>query len=401
MYSKALAESNEFSDSGTSVFFSTLLSRKFLIYYFLLAILVYNAVKIYSYGVSLNGWTLGDWLINYSDGGFKRRGLSGSMLFILEDITGLKLNVLIEIILVLLYFLFFLITSLILSRKKISLLFFSLIISPLTFLFYINDNAIIGRKEILVFAIFSFFLYQLTRGKLTKRNEWLILASIFIATFFHEMMFFFTPYFIIALYICNKKTDIRRYSLYFTASLIPLLLIVGLGGKINEGNTYRILIERGIDMRNSSGILDWPNDFNAIHYIKIHSHGYLLYGFSLLLGIMQFGFYVWSENRQYFTILKYGFLAALIFTAPMFLFAIDYGRWLNIHFMLLLLLCIYIMPEASRKFNYAVEGFNKKIFLLAALIVFNLFWKLEHINTGFEIHQYKFQAVKKMLQQQT
>ena len=59
------------------------------------------------------------------------------------------------------------------------------------------------------------------------------------------------------------------------------------------------------------------------------------------------------------------------------------------------------MPEAALKLNYSIAGFNKKIFLLAVLIVFNLFWKLEHINTGFEIHEYKFQAVKKMLHQQT
>jgi hypothetical protein len=81
----------------------------------------------------------------------------------------------------------------------------------------------------------------------------------------------------------------------------------------------------------------------------------------------------------------------------MFLFAIDYGRWLNIHFMLLLLLCIYIMREATPKLNYSGAGFNKKILLLAVLIIFNLFWKLEHINIGFEIHEYKFQAVKKIL----
>jgi hypothetical protein len=299
MYLKALAGKEKFMNSKPQKVFSILFSRNFLIYYFLLIILIYDSVKIYSYGVSLNGWTLGDWLINYSDGGFKRRGLSGSMLFILEDVTRLKLNVLIEIILVLLYFIFFLFTSIILFRKKISPLFFSLIISPVTFLFYINDNAIIGRKEILVFVLFSVFLYQLTRGKLSKRNEGLILASIFITTFFHEMMFFFTPYFILALYINNKTIEIRRYALYFLSSLIPMVLIIAFGGKINEGNTYRILIERGIDMRNSSGILDWPNDFNAINYIRVHSYGYWLYGLSLVLGIMQFGFYIWSENTVF------------------------------------------------------------------------------------------------------
>ncbi|MES1181341.1 MAG: hypothetical protein ABUL44_00955 [Flavobacterium sp.] len=185
------------------------------------------------------------------------------------------------------------------------------------------------------------------------------------------------------------------------SSLIPVLCIIAFGGKINEGNTYNILLARGIDMRNSPGILDWPNDFNAIHYISLHSYGYLLYGLSLLLGIMQFGLYIWSENRQYFNILKYGFLAALIFTTPMFLFAIDYGRWLNIHFMLLLLLCIFIMPDTNSGLNYAAAGFNKKIFLLAVLLVFNLFWKLEHIDKGFEIHEYKFDAVKKILHHQS
>lgn len=31
--------------------------------------------------VARDGWSFADWLINYEDGGFKRRGISGSLFF--------------------------------------------------------------------------------------------------------------------------------------------------------------------------------------------------------------------------------------------------------------------------------------------------------------------------------
>uniref|UniRef100_A0AAU6WPZ0 Uncharacterized protein n=1 Tax=Chryseobacterium endophyticum TaxID=1854762 RepID=A0AAU6WPZ0_9FLAO len=50
--------------------------------YFLIAITaVYTLAFTYYYNFKDDGYILADWLINYQDGGFKRRGLSGSFFF--------------------------------------------------------------------------------------------------------------------------------------------------------------------------------------------------------------------------------------------------------------------------------------------------------------------------------
>ena len=36
-----------------------------------------------------DGYAIRNWMINYEDGGFKRRGFSGSMIIFLSDLTGI------------------------------------------------------------------------------------------------------------------------------------------------------------------------------------------------------------------------------------------------------------------------------------------------------------------------
>ena len=53
-----------------------------------------------------DGYALGDWIITYEDGGFKRRGLSGVIFIFLSRITNIYVGSLILFFLVLVYITF-------------------------------------------------------------------------------------------------------------------------------------------------------------------------------------------------------------------------------------------------------------------------------------------------------
>ena len=120
--------------------FKNVFSLKGILYVFLVVLYVWIGYKLWLFDSEGNGFILGDWLVNYQDGGFKRRGLSGSIFFWLQDITGISLTVLVYVTQMVLYLFFFIILFKFLRKKNISLLFFTLMISPLTFLFYLSAS---------------------------------------------------------------------------------------------------------------------------------------------------------------------------------------------------------------------------------------------------------------------
>jgi hypothetical protein len=51
---------------------------KIFIYFLVIITAIYTLAFTLAFNLKDDGYILADWLINYEDGGFKRRGLSGS-----------------------------------------------------------------------------------------------------------------------------------------------------------------------------------------------------------------------------------------------------------------------------------------------------------------------------------
>src|SRR6185436_17916032 len=106
-----------------------MLYRSFLVFFFF-CLAVFSAIFLYRfhfYPDFGNGFITGDWLINYEDGGFKRRGLSGTILFFIQDITHLKLTWIIYSIQLSLLILFLYNFLRLVWQKNISLFYITLV----------------------------------------------------------------------------------------------------------------------------------------------------------------------------------------------------------------------------------------------------------------------------------
>lgn len=360
---------------------------KTISYFLILFTYLYIIVFTFFHNRKSDGYVLGDWLINYQDGGFKRRGLSGSFFFFLQDLTGFQLNILVFLVQVIIITIFFYFFVKIIVSKSITLWYLSLLLSPLGFIAYFNCVDYVGKKEFILFAIFSYFVYQINCSTLTRKKEYIICILIFIATLFHEIVFFFIPYFVLLLIIYNKNINFKLYIKYFLAGFVPVILILFFGNEINEGNSLQILKERGVVI--NSGIFFW--NVNEREYIVSQAKDYSLYVISFLISFFHIKFYLKIEKLD--EKIGWGFLFAFLYTLPLFLLAIDWGRWFYIH-MIMIIMVLGFLLKAKKDGDLSKTQFviNKSNIVLLLFIVFSLAYRVEMSGKGFSFEGFFYRV---------
>ena len=178
------------------------------------------------------------------------------------------------------------------------------------------------------------------------------------------------------LIIYNKNINFKLYIKYFLAGFVPVILILFFGNEINEGNSLQILKERGVVINN--GIFFWNIDERE--YILSQIRDYMLYPISFLISFFHIKFYLKEEFRNWKIIGLY-FLLAFLFSLPLFVLAIDWGRWLYMHMiMIIITLTAFLNKDSHEKNEFIV---NRENVLLVIFIIFSLVYRVEMSGKGF------------------
>ncbi|WP_299181164.1 hypothetical protein [uncultured Chryseobacterium sp.] len=350
---------------------------KILIYLLTAVTAVYTLIFTYIYNFKDDGYILADWLINYEDGGFKRRGLSGSFFFLLQDLTGISLNYLVYSCQFIIISLFFWLYVKLIRYKITTLLYLSLLLSAIGFVGLLNTVTYVGKKEFIVFLLFTWFVYLLDQDKLFKLKEYVFCVLLCISTLLHEVTLFFVPYFAIALYLKTGKLEIKRYIKYFISVGVPAALIILFGKNVNEGMSLEILSQRGVYP--TYGIFYW--DINERQYIKEHIAEYRLYFVSLVISIVHLSYYLkYLTGQKLLSILLAG---AFLFSLPLFYLAIDWGRWMYIHMMLVIVLFALLLKKGDSIYTYEPILINSKFYITLFIIIISLIYRVEMSGIGF------------------
>lgn len=350
---------------------------KIFIYFLIAVTAVYTLAFTLVFNLKDDGYILADWLINYEDGGFKRRGLSGSFFFVLQDLTGLSLNYIVYFFQFWIISLFFWYYTKLIRYKITDLLYLSLLLSSIGFVGLLNTVTYVGKKEFIVFLLFTYFVYLLDNDKLSRSKEYIFCLLLLISTLLHEVTLFYIPYFAIALYLKNGKLEIKRYIKYFLAVIIPAAAIVVLGKNVNEGMSLEILNERGVHP--TYGIFYWNIDERQ--YIKEHFNEYLLYFISLGISVLHIAYYLkYLNDRKILYILLIG---AFLFSFPLFYLAIDWGRWMYIHMILMIILFAMMLKKGDSIYAYESIVVNRKFYIVMAVILLSLLYRVEMSGKGF------------------
>jgi len=343
----------------------------------LLSVLTYVTIQLYIKSTLPQvSWTASDWLINYEDGGFKRRGLSGSFLFFCQDQFHISLPIQILCIQVIFFcFIFYFLIRIILT-KKINWDILILICSPLCLLYLPVNIFNSGRKEIILLALILFFM----SGKSTQFKKYFLFGGFILGLFLHELFYFYLPFVMAAYILKTKKIDVKYLGSLFFVSTFIIIILFFFGGEINQGQSIKILNNRGIEL----------NKWNIFTYDAVKERkdmllayqSYILFSLELIFMTFLSFFFVKKHLPQYKNAFKIFILVSLVWVSPLYYLGADWFRWNHIYSFLLIILIISALSDYNGK-RLCLEGrFNIPLLIIIALFFVEFYLHIQYDSAG-------------------
>lgn len=339
-------------------------SYQFVLY--LIIVIFLCIFKVYFAYITCNGYAFADWLINYQEAGFGRRGLPGTVFVFLYKVFSIKVQYSVFFVQSIVYILFFYLLYKLLRFKKANIIDALFLLTPFCLWGFFSDPAIGARKDGVLWLLFVAFIYCLSQNKLTKTKEYIFLVLFAVSVFIHESFVFYTPYFLIALYFYNKKIDVKIFLLIVLSFGIPAGIILLTGINTDYHKTLQIIRECKINLQEEN-IFQWKEtQLIKIAYYTKEIKNLSLYVISVALQLGFVIFYMFlkkfaPENRKK---LLMSFALAFFISIPLFLIAIDVGRWFYNSFILFEILLISLIPVSETSF------FNVEIFKNRGMLIF-------------------------------
>jgi hypothetical protein len=314
-----------------------------------------------------SGWAIGEWLINYS-GGFVRRGLLGELILLLGRLTHVGLPWLVLLAQSASYWILLWYVHRLASGVRWGLGMTVVLLSPATLAFVVLDPPSGFKKEVLLFAVLAWLIFLL-QGKRAKLPDWqlsaLLIGVLVPLVLSHEPLTFYFPYLFAALSVFHGGW--RRAARLMA---VPALVCGGaafaaathpgsvrtaqsicnsVGGVMPDmHSSYKVgLCDGGISSLTltlrQSHQLTLEGDV-AYHAIPIYA---VLLVPSLLPMIMVLASYYRRGLRAEVVTIAVCAVSAGGLSLVLFYGATDYGRWIHMHAMCLMLLCIGLHQSSS------------------------------------------------------
>lgn len=304
-------------------------------------------------------WMAGEWLVSYGDG-FQRRGLSGAIILWVSDMVAVNPLWLVLGVQVVLMFSCLVIVFLLLTRKDLPVIFFTITLGPMGFLYFLADPYVAGRKEatLYLFAIL-WFLFQVraTDQNRNSRRDNLTLVlfslSFSVLVLIHEGFVFFSPLLFTIFLILNLRGRVFLSSwLVKSIASISLPAVIVSAALLLSGTTSTFqgqcspLTARGIPEVICSGAIDWSTRsgvtglvyaLSEVSIIVSSSIGYVVIAVLYwALFAIQIRLFQAPESREKGLNLSIvGLLTLVALSLPIFIIAADWGRYMSMVFTIL------------------------------------------------------------------
>ena len=366
--------------------------------YYLLAYLFFTTISSIlllkeNYLLETNN-SMAEWFINYQ-GGFGRRGFFGEIFLFISDVTGIYLK---NVILIFLIFLIFFYHSLLFFYLKNIKFNFNLIIiifSPLFFIFPVAELEALGRKDILILLMFLIISILFNRLNIYQLTTFLLISYTAIILS-HEVSIFYLPFFYFFIVFKIKKINFFTIiilifiSIYFL-SIIYLLIQVNYTG-VNIEKMCDFLVNN-YDTKCGLGayVLDRSlkeniSELGSINFYDILRGFWILFlGFIGVILILPNSYFAFKSgiNQNILLIFTLLFIPTLI---PFFI-AVDWGRWFNLSYSMIVLFYFFCLKNKIILINYKTYTnflnlvFNNKFLLSIFFIIFCLSWNPKAIHS--------------------
>lgn len=325
-----------------------------------------------AYGVQTatrsHGWGIGEWLINYS-GGFVRRGLAGEFVLLVGRATRVPLPMLVLVLQVAAYAAFLWSVHRLVRGPFWTFGMTLVVLSPATLSFLVLDPPCGFKKEILLFAALGILLVLLLFDQ-QKLRDWqlsLALAVVLSALVLtHEALLLYFPYVLAAILLLRPgwRRSVRIAAFPAMAAAISAVAVATHPGTHSTAAAICRSVGGtmptpggGFDGGICSGGIEWlGQSFAGAHEITLASiRGlgyYRLYGLLVVPALAPMIWVLADFYRKHGLEHEVRIVAAcstVAMAASAFLFytAQDWGRWIHMHAVCLMLLILLLSWRAA------------------------------------------------------
>ena len=372
----------------------------FYIFIYLSILFLFSVFFLYQKHDVANDSTISEWLINY-EGGFTKRGLIGQLAIYLSNFFIIKLRDTIFILQILLVGIYFFLIYHFLKNIFYNKIFIFAIFTPIFILYPVAEIEVLARKEIFIFIYLLTYTFIPIEEKKYKFYYKFFLFPV--AVLIWEPVIFFILFFFFLDLIENNIKKINKLFCFKIISYFPSILLAlyialnpiseeshnlmrsSLMENFNE-NCYmscQLLKTKSSIYQQFQGNFDKYSIEIFVRYILI-----IIIGFGPLFILL---FNSKLKNKIFF-LDKFNNLLFpyLILLSPViFLFAMgyDWGRWVNISYVISIISFIYIykynLVTLSEEFlDYKLlKNINKKIFIFI-VVIYCFGWNPKTAITG-------------------
>ena len=257
-------------------------------------------------------------------------------------------------------------------------------------LFTYYDGMAVGRKEVLLFLTFMLWLRLCIKNQLSSVNVLLFSTVCFCLTLVHEAFFFYSPYFCVAAWLTNSKSYQKLTISIPIGSLIAAALTFVYFKTVDPVISCQQLLTLGALPEVCVGVLSagpqdallltkrYFNQFDGVAFLNLC----LIFVIILLPVYLVVRHSTVKSTKAPLWLIS---IAVLIcFSLPLFLFAIDWGRWISMHVTLSVLMLLLVLPDKSAQHQamHPQAGNTEKavilLFAASCFLFFTLSYSLGH-----------------------
>lgn len=387
----------------------------FVVYFFLLLIIVGIPFNLSQNRWYDNTWTIGEWMISYA-GGFVRRGLPGSLIYNFSIATWINPIYVIWALCVLAYGSLFLLLWKF-SFNKIDTAF---LLSPFMLLGPVIGQDTFVRKDTLILALYgaSLLLIGKWHAKNISNSKAFCLINLLScsAVLSHETYGFWAlpSILILVSYMLNGENllnlkSIGKAAVFLSPSLLMFIMCLLASGSLTQSikihQAWQVIaniipsygaISSTEPIPGAVRALSWNlSDTLGIMRIEADNFSYFLWVPAVWLLTIYLGMNLFVGESKYQSLLRLKrsvILLQFLAITPVFILALDYGRWIFILLASSAMLCgllyeltaqnplilLEVVPDllATRIVpGLPVRGFGRYFYLFAALPIAN--WSIE------------------------
>jgi len=347
-----------------------------------------------------NDSTISEWFINY-EGGFTKRGLIGQLAIELSRFFESNLRWVIFLLQSFICTIYFLLLYMMLKELKFERIIILSIFTPIFILYPVSEIEVLARKEIIVFSLFLIYLF-VSRNSNIKLFSLIIFSTLSILIW--EPIIFFFPLILLLEIIENDikkvKAKILKIILCFVPSLIIALIII-FDPLSNEEHMLMASVlknEFGQNCYMSCSLLNSKSTIIQQFEGNYNSYSFEVFvRYSLIISIGFFPLivllnnsYLKSKNLFLFKFFKKPITLFYISLSPiifLFIMGYDWGRWVNISYVILALIYFRLLnknffildfEKLKMSFLYKIKGKAFVIFF----IIFCFGWNQKTVITG-------------------